>query len=822
MKRLFKMRYLSCLLILGAAATLAVLLAKTHAARTLEMASLERRFSYRGASSADSNIVLVLWDKPSEAKIELGEQFRKTIATVITGLAKMQARVIALDFPFEEKKTLHGDSLLCAAITGTPNVVAGFTHYDGIQEPDEIVSHAANEAIAVEDYPNFFTALDGVNLIPGIRDSRARVGHIIFFKDTSTYETRSLPLYIKSAIPRSAFALEIVKIYLGITDQQIKIHDHKLTLFSAGREPIRIPMNEFGEYDINYFGADSVFARRHSLHEVYTLCQRVIADSAAAVVDRQFTDKIVLLGSIVDDDKFPTPFSHSFAGVFIHATAVDNILREQFLIRLPSRWEWAILLAIGALLFWLFSKCKLKTQILGVILLLIGYTALAFIVFGRARIVAPIISIVFFVALSAAMQGIYLHVAALRRQKTIKARIHKIARARALVISRKQFNSLTPASYYFFAIDAREYREKYTMISWLKFFKAADPNIAPFEPELQVSLPVDSNVVNKLEHDIQKLWQRYFQGIEAAAKRTDNLRDEMKRIGGRIANELGLKQTFHELFAANGQIFPLKLAVNNLKIPWHWALSDHTKALLCEKYPLGFTFFDSTKEQPHTFEPLEPKPNIAKNAGRMAVLFYGDWQGHPHKQLNHVREHIIKLQELLTWQDCTTLVFPEKSQDFLNCLNNACAEKCNLRLIHYTGHAEKDILDVSEHDFIKSNTISGKMRLSFPSRPLVFLNACSSGRLPEKWSKMESLCTEFLACGAGACIVTNFDVYEKTAGRFAKIFYDYFVTHNLNAGEALRSTINDLGKPDKKNDYDPDYDITRYFYTLYGDPTVKF
>jgi len=213
-------------------------------------------------------------------------------------------------------------------------------------------------------------ALDSVNLIPGIRDSRARVGHAIFFKDTITYETRSLPLYIKSDMPRSALALEIVKTCLEIKDQQIKVHDHKLALFSAGREPIRIPMNEFGEYDINYFGPDSVFARRHSLHEVYTLCQSVIADSAATVVNHQFTDKIVLLGSIIDDDKFPTPFSNAFAGVFVHATAVDNILREQFLIRLPWGWEGVILFAIGVLLLWLFSKCKLITQGLGVVLIL--------------------------------------------------------------------------------------------------------------------------------------------------------------------------------------------------------------------------------------------------------------------------------------------------------------------------------------------------------------------------------------------------------------------------------------------------------------------
>ena len=42
------------------------------------------------------------------------------------------------------------------------------------------------------------------------------------------------------------------------------------------------------------------------------------------------------------------------------------------------------------------------------------------------------------------------------------------------------------------------------------------------------------------------------------------------------------------------------------------------------------------------------------------------------------------------------------------------------------------------------------------------------------------------------------------------------------AGEALKLTILELGKPDKKHNYDPDYDITRYFYQLFGDPTLKF
>jgi len=811
-------RFISLLILIGAA-IFAMVLANTHAAKTLESASLESRFVYRGANSADSTIVLVLWDNFSAAKLEHGLNFREMIATMVNGLAKMQARVIAADFYFEGERTPFSDSLLCAAFLQTPNAVMAFFHHE-VEEPDDFTP--APKAVGIDEYRGFISGPDGVNLLPGLRDSRIRLGHINFLDDTVTTKVRFVPLYMTSDSARAAFALEIVKLNFDMTDQQIKAGDGKLALFPAGREPIRIPINKFGEYEINYQGDETVFAQRHSLHEVYSLCRKVLADSAKPVENEIFKNKIVLIGSIIDADKFYTPFSNLFPGVFIHATVVDNILREQFLIRLPRGAELVILFIAGALLFWLFSSYKLSIQALGVTLLLLGYSALTFVIFDQTRIVAPLISVVGFVLLSAAMQGVYLHVSTLQRQKMIKNRICEIANARAESRLRKQFNSLAPAPYYFFAIDSHEEREEYTFIHWLKFIEPGNPAMTPFEPEIKVSLPVHRNSVNKLEHDIQKLWKRYSQGIEASAQRPDNLGEELKKIGGRIANDFGLKQTFKELFNNNAPSLPLKLAATNLRIPWHWAFSEQTKDLLCEKYSLGFTFFDSEKEPATKFDRLEPKSNLDKNAGRMAVLYYGDWQGHPHKQLNLVRGQITKLHEQLTWQDCSTLVVREKCQDFLNRLTKACSEGYNLRLIHYAGHAERGFLDVGENDYLKSNTISGALGLSFSSRPLVFLNACSSGRLSEKRDKMDNLCTEFLACGAGACIVTNFDVYEKTAGRFAQIFYAYFVAKNLAAGEALRLAINDLGKPDPKHDYDPDHDITRYFYTLYGDPTVKF
>ena len=112
--------------------------------------------------------------------------------------------------------------------------------------------------------------------------------------------------------------------------------------------------------------------------------------------------------------------------------------------------------------------------------------------------------------------------------------------------------------------------------------------------------------------------------------------------------------------------------------------------------------------------------------------------------------------------------------------------------------------------------------LYFHSHPLVFLNACNSGQIVSPWYRYQNLVTEFLACGAAACIATTGDVAESSANQFSRIFYKYFIEYKLSAGEALQETRKEQSRPDKNRKYDPDYDITRYFYVLYGDPTVKY
>jgi hypothetical protein len=94
-------------------------------------------------------------------------------------------------------------------------------------------------------------------------------------------------------------------------------------------------------------------------------------------------------------------------------------------------------------------------------------------------------------------------------------------------------------------------------------------------------------------------------------------------------------------------------------------------------------------------ENTESEAQRAANASDgAAILFYGDWEGHPEKQLKHARQQIYELERQFDGHDCSTVVIHQKSRHFLSRLSKAIAEGNNLRIIHYTGHARSGLLDV--------------------------------------------------------------------------------------------------------------------------------
>lgn len=92
--------------------------------------------------------------------------------------------------------------------------------------------------------------------------------------------------------------------------------------------------------------------------------------------------------------------------------------------------------------------------------------------------------------------------------------------------------------------------------------------------------------------------------------------------------------------------------------------------------------------------------------------------------------------------------------------------------------------------------------------PLVFLNACQSGREGQSLTRLGGWPAAFWTAGAGAFVGTSWSVYEKPAAVFASAFYDALLDGaTLGAAAAkARSAAKQLG------------DASWLAYLVYGDP----
>lgn len=148
-------------------------------------------------------------------------------------------------------------------------------------------------------------------------------------------------------------------------------------------------------------------------------------------------------------------------------------------------------------------------------------------------------------------------------------------------------------------------------------------------------------------------------------------------------------------------------------------------------------------------------------------------------------------------------------------------------VIHYAGHAafDRDKPDLSGLLlWNKEVFFAQKARRLLEGRPLVFVNACESGRTanedaPEQLVEgalqrpAEGILSSFIYGGAAACVGSIWPVYDQSAREFAVAFYRR-VLEGLMVGEALRLTRRDIRAKYPKQ-------VTWASYVLYGDPTAR-
>ena len=123
---------------------------------------------------------------------------------------------------------------------------------------------------------------------------------------------------------------------------------------------------------------------------------------------------------------------------------------------------------------------------------------------------------------------------------------------------------------------------------------------------------------------------------------------------------------------------------------------------------------------------------------------------------------------------------------------------------HFTGHGfhrdsapDLDGIWLEEQEELNPIHLSGKSKKMGLPRPLVFLNACSSGQSGMSLTGIGGWAPHFLKAGAGACIGTLWPIDDQPARDFARAFYASFTT-GIPMAEAVfvaRQAIRSEGNP---------------------------
>lgn len=126
-----------------------------------------------------------------------------------------------------------------------------------------------------------------------------------------------------------------------------------------------LPVDKYGRLLINYYGTSSF--PNYSIIEIL----RGRTDTSV------FKDKIVLIGATAIGlyDMVVTPFSNVFPGLEVHATLIDNILNNSFLIQpnWSDEFDIIIILILGLISGLILSRLRLWPSVLIGAIIFSGY-----------------------------------------------------------------------------------------------------------------------------------------------------------------------------------------------------------------------------------------------------------------------------------------------------------------------------------------------------------------------------------------------------------------------------------------------------------------
>ena len=339
--------------------------------------------------------------------------------------------------------------------------------------------------------------------------------------------------------------------------------------------------------------------------------------------------------------------------------------------------------------------------------------------------------------------------------------------------------------------------------------KAGTSRVQPPEPGTVGEGPADAGVREILEDDARDLPAGDISRRPAAGD-IGRLVTEVGNLMYRLLMPEEMQKYLNDTPCA------LTLTTNDLELPWELMRYQDTFLSLerpMARMPMGRAF------------PRIQAPQMREGGKLRFLLIYAD----PEKTLPYAKDEIEKIREALE-SDATLAgqleIVTLADRDITGRRLNQELQSGTFDVIHFAGHAafddeDPDLSGLLLHD--KEVFFAQKIRRLLEGRPLVFLNACQTGRTANEnaaqqvrgylQKSAEGLASAFIYGGALGCIGSLWPVYDTPAAEFAIDFYRRLLK-GYTIGEAMR-----LARVGSREAYPQQ--ITWAAFVLYGDPMYQ-
>ena len=341
----------------------------------LELKSYDVRLNYFSKKRVADEIVIAAIDNKSLGEIGRWPWSRRVFAEIVDKIAKMEAKVIAIDVLYPEKT--KEDTFLIKAFSNGKTVLATSFSFEeeNTESPEFMAILNKNSYSLVNEKEQHDTpeAIGTIRPFDEVAGTVRYLGHINMFPDSDGVVRKEFVAIKYGDVYLPSLAVQTFKVYKDILDDDIIFLPGKTLMIKQ----LEVPLDINSGFLINYTGSEGLF-KRISLADIYF--DRVKKEDIA--------NKIVLIGATALGiyDLRVTPTSQNMPGIEKHAFVIQNLLEGKFINSVGFRYT-LVLMCLIYLLFLMFGK-KFKVKgltVLGVSTFVL-YSIGCFVVFGYYRL----------------------------------------------------------------------------------------------------------------------------------------------------------------------------------------------------------------------------------------------------------------------------------------------------------------------------------------------------------------------------------------------------------------------------------------------------